>query len=102
MKVPSQQTLKKYGLSREDWVELYNLQSGICPICERPLKNPVVDHFHVRNWKKMRPEKRKLYVRGLPCSYCNRRLLMRGINLKRAKNIVAYLEAFERKLMSIK
>lgn len=98
MKVPSTQTLKKYGLSHEDWVEMYNLQGGVCPICSRPLEKPVVDHFHIRNWKKMSPQKRKLYVRGLPCSYCNRRLLMRGMNLERARKIVSYLEAFERKM----
>ena len=102
MKVPSIQTLKKYGLSREDWVEMYNLQGGVCPICKHPIENPVVDHFHVRNWKKMRPDKRKLYVRGLLCSYCNHRLLMRGMSLDRARNIVDYLEAFDDKLKDIK
>lgn len=97
MKIPSPQTLRKYGLKKEDWVEMYNLQNGICPICKRPLENPCVDHLHIRNWKKMKAEKRKLYVRGIPCMYCNRRLLMRGMTLERARNIVDYLEKFEKR-----
>jgi len=95
MILPRPATLKKYGLSEQEWVELYG--NGICPICERPLDKPVIDHIHARNWKKMKPEKRKLYVRGVPCSYCNRRRLARGMNLKIARNLVKYFEAFEKR-----
>lgn len=95
MKLPSPATLKKYGLSSDEWISFYG--DGICPICERPLNKPVVDHLHVRNWKKLKPEKRKLYVRGVPCSYCNRRRLARGMSLEIARNIVTYLEAFEKR-----
>lgn len=102
MKVPSKQTLRRYGINEQDWIELYNLNNGICPICERPIDNPVVDHFHIRNWKKMKAEKRRLYIRGLPCNYCNRRRLARGMNLKIARNIVTYLEKFEKKLQGNK
>lgn len=93
--IPRPETLKKYGLSLDDWNEFYALQNGVCPICKRPLDRPVVDHLHIRNWKKMKPEKRKKYVRGVPCNYCNRRRLARGMTLEIARNIVAYLEAFE-------
>jgi hypothetical protein len=97
--LPRKETLKKYGLSLQDWTELYALQDGKCFICERPMERPCVDHFHIRNWKKMKPEKRRLYVRGLLCVYCNRRLLGRGMSLQRAKRIVLYLERFEKKLL---
>jgi PHP family Zn ribbon phosphoesterase len=95
---PSKATLKKYGLTLADWQEIYSLQTGICPICKRPLLKPVVDHLHIRNWKKMKPEKRKQYVRGIPCNYCNRRRLSRGMTLEIARNIVEYLERFEKRL----
>jgi hypothetical protein len=95
---PSKATLKKYGLTLSDWQEMFLLQDGKCFICERPMERPCIDHFHIRNWKKMKPEKRKLYCRGLLCTYCNRRLLGRGMNLQRARRIVLYLERFEKRL----
>lgn len=97
MKLPRPATLKKYGLSNEDWIELVQLQNGVCPICERPLVKPVVDHLHARNWKRMPAEKRKKFIRGVPCNYCNRRRLARGMTLQIARNIVAYLERFEKR-----
>jgi hypothetical protein len=99
MILPSLATLRKYGLSLQDWQEMYNLQDGKCFICEREMERPCVDHFHIRNWRHMKAEKRKLYVRGLLCVYCNRRLLGRGMNLQRARRIVIYLERFENKLL---
>ncbi len=95
---PSSATLKKYGLELNDWKEIIRLQGYLCPICLRPLIKPCVDHFHVRAWRKMKPEIRKRYVRGLTCVYCNRRLLAKGITLQRARNIVTYLERFEKRL----
>lgn len=103
MKLPRPATLKKYGLSQEDWVELYNLQSGCCPICGRKLeKTIVVDHMHVRGFKKMSDEKKRRYIRGLTDWWCNKTFLGRGITIERAKNVVAYLERFEKKLQEYK
>lgn len=96
IRVPSKATLRKYGLSEEEWLSLYG--EGLCPICERPLDKPVVDHIHVRGFKKMKAEKRRLYVRGIPCNYCNRRRLAKGMNLRIARNIVKYFEAYEARL----
>lgn len=102
MILPRPETLRKYGLSLTDWQELYSLQGGICPICERPMERPCVDHFHVRGFRFMKPEKKKLYVRGLTCNYCNRRMLVRGMSLQRARNILQYLERFEKRLQEHK
>lgn len=99
MKLPGKYTLRKYGISESEWVTLYG--NGICPICERPLEHPVVDHLHIRNWKKLKPERRKKYIRGMPCNYCNRRRLAKGMNLKIARNIVKYLEKFEERINEI-
>lgn len=92
---PRPTTLKKYGLSLEDFIELANLQGNVCPICKRVLEKPVIDHFHARGWKKMRPERRKLYVRGICCNYCNRRRIAKGMSLDIAQNIVDYLQRYE-------
>jgi recombination endonuclease VII len=94
---PKIATLRKYGLSEEDWTELYNLNGGICPICKRTLDKPVIDHFHARGWRKMKAEKRKTFVRGICCNYCNRRRIGRGMNLEIAKNMVEYFENFEKR-----
>lgn len=96
--VPAQRTLKKYGLTLIEWKDMISETGYRCPICERVLATPVVDHLHVRNWRKMKQDKRKKYIRGIPCNYCNRRRLARGMNLQIARNIVKYLEAFEKRL----
>jgi len=53
---------KKYGLSAQDWDNLYDSQLGRCAICLTPLveSRPHVDHDHT-NGK----------VRGILCHTCN-------------------------------
>lgn len=101
MKIPSAPTLRKYGLSEEEWIKLYNKYGGRCHVCLRKPKNPTramhIDHEHVLNWKELPPEKRKLYIRGLSCYACNRFRLTRGTNKKTAKNLLRYLERYESK-----
>jgi len=46
----------------------------------------------------MKPEERRKWVRGIVCAYDNQRVLVKGINLEKAKNIVKYLEDFEERL----
>lgn len=95
MKHPKLATLKKYGLSVEEWELIYNLQAGKCPICTKVLTSTktAIDHEHVKGWKSLKPELRKLHVRGLVCTMpCNRRILDRNMNLDRAKNCVEYLQ----------
>lgn len=99
MSLPSKATLKKYGLTPEDWKHLYEEQNGLCPICEKALDTRVcVDHYHARGYKKMPPEQRKLYVRGLTHWWCNKTFLGRGITVQRARNAADYLERFENRL----
>lgn len=45
----------------------------------------------------MAPQEKKLYVRGLLCSYCNLRLLPRGMTAVKAKRIYLYLEEWDAK-----
>lgn len=110
---PSKTTLAKYGfgcgpaaLSSDpwmDWMLMLADQGGVCPICGKvpsPSKKSglvrmVIDHLHVRGWKAMPPEKRRQYVRGLTCWFCNATYLGRSITALKAVAVYHYLVAFE-------
>jgi hypothetical protein len=53
------------------------------------------DHQHVRNWKKMPPEKRKLYVRGILCWPCNSLLRVR-VTVPWLQGALDYLSDYEK------
>jgi hypothetical protein len=99
MKLPSPVTLKKYGLSEEDYIDLYNKHDGACHVCLVKPKNSTralaIEHEHVLGFKKMLPEEKKNHVRGLADWICNYRILTRGVTLERLKNAVRYLEEYE-------
>ena len=98
MKLPSPATLKKYGLSAYEYEQIYTHQGGRCPICENPLdKTTNIDHFHVTGWKKMPPEQRQRYVRGIVCWFCNKNYMAKGITVKKSQNVTKYLKAFEKR-----
>src|SRR5687767_4998087 len=69
IKVPSAATLKKYGLSAEEWLQLLADQGNVCFICQKyPSTGRLcVDHYHVPKWKSLPPEQRKLWIRGILC-----------------------------------
>ena len=103
--IPTQKTLEKYGLTSADFMAMLEAQNFICPICGKT-PNPsakdgkirfVVDHYHAKGWKKMPPEKRRLYVRGLLCWYDNRYFLSKGITREKAQAVNEYLKEFEDK-----
>jgi DNA-directed RNA polymerase subunit RPC12/RpoP len=97
---PTKATLKKYGLSEKEWREMLESQHCVCFVCgkEPPGQRLAIDHEHVKQWKKKPPEQRKKYVRGLLCTYCNFRLLRKGMTLEKARKIVEYLENYQNKL----
>lgn len=103
---PTLGTLNKYGLTLEDFKYILESQNGVCPICgntPKPSKRDgkirwVIDHYHCRGWKKMPPEKRKLYVRGITCWFCNKYYLGRSITAEKSMNVTAYLKRFEERI----
>ena len=102
IRMPSKTTLKKYGLTGQDYLLILKEQKYCCPICGNPLtKRTNIDHFHVRNWKKLPDEERKKYVRGVCCFFCNKYYLGKAITVKKAQNVVTYLERFERRLNEV-
>jgi Recombination endonuclease VII len=97
IRVPTEMTLKKYGLTLSDWSSMALRQGYTCAVCE---KTPVsgimhIHHQHVAKWKTMPPERRRLYVIALVCQFCNRFVLARTMTLLKARNIVKMLEAYE-------
>ena len=100
IKEASQNVLDKYGLTLAEWKDIWNRQGKKCPICKKEPKTgtPIefnVDHAHVKGWKKLPPEERKLYVRGIVCNWCNRSYISKAISVIKAKNIIEYLTDFE-------
>lgn len=93
---PSRETLKKYGLDLIKWVSIVQSQGGVCAICKKLPKSGRlhIDHEHVKGWKKMRPEARASYVRGLLCWYCNFNHMGRNMTLDKAENMVKYMENY--------
>src|SRR5512138_512017 len=96
---PQPATLKKYGLSLNEWKNILTEQGYRCPICKHVPSSGIfrTDHYHAPSWKKMPPEKRKLFVRGIVCVHCNRFYLAKGITVERAQNIFTYLKDFEKR-----
>ena len=98
-RVPMPATLRRYGLTAEEWKAILRLQGGVCAICRRmPASGRLVtDHVHVRGWKKMPPEQRKAFVRGVVCFMCNGKCVNKHMTLTKAMNVLAYFEAYEQR-----
>lgn len=96
---PTDKTLAKYGLTRNDFFVILERQGFVCPICGKvptPSKKTgkrrwVVDHIHVRGFRDMPPEKKRTYVRGVTCWFDNHYFLAKGITAEKAERMVKYL-----------
>lgn len=113
VKTPRRATLQKYGLTETDWHAMCAACNNTCVVCGKPFEDRplVVDHEHVKGFKahkkkkaqkghtikvrKMPPEERRKYVRGVIHSFCNR-YVRSWLTLTRARAIVAYLEVYEK------
>jgi hypothetical protein len=112
---PSAATLRGYGLTSADWYAMCRRQGCVCPVCRQPFgdRKLVVDHEHVKGWKKRKPKKmaggkvraksdptsrvmtpaeRRPHVRGVLHAWCNG-LVRVWLTLERAESIRDYLEA---------
>lgn len=94
--VPKANTLKKYGLSEAEWRVMADEQGEACSVCkQKPMKGRLcIDHEHVKAWKKMPAEQRKLYVRGLLCFRCNTTFVGRGVTIERSESVTLYLRRY--------
>lgn len=96
---PTMGTLKKYGLTLDEWRAILKQQRGVCAICKRVPKSRrlAIDHQHVRGWKKMKPEERRKAVRGLCCFLCNGKCVSKWTTLERAQAVVEYFQAYAKR-----
>jgi len=97
---PSAATLRKYGVTAEQWLEILASQGNVCAICGKVPSTGrwVTDHAHVKGYKKLPDDQRRALIRGICCWWCNKTHLGRGITIDKAKAVVAYLQAFETRL----
>lgn len=80
-------SLKKYGLTKDSYMELANRQDGLCKICSLPevskrIRRLSVDHCHKTN-----------LVRGLLCGKCNKAIGLLKDSPELASNAASYLRA---------
>lgn len=99
VRTPSKQTLRRYGLSLEEWQGILDRQGGVCGVCKMTPDSGTlhIEHEHVRGWKKMAPDNRKRFVRGLCCFVCNTRWVGRGATPEKLRAAAVYLEEYDRR-----
>lgn len=73
LKTKERNLLNKYGLTLKEWQKMWDVQKGVCWICEKLPKSGIlcVDHRHVVKYKKLSNEDKKKEVRALLCFMCN-------------------------------
>ena len=98
--MPAAETLRRYGLTPAEWLEIAERQGYVCACCKNlpPNGRLCTDHDHVKGWKKMPAAERKRHVRGLLCYFCNHYYVGRAITVFKARNVLNYLEAHEARL----
>lgn len=96
---PAPATLKKYGMTADEWLALLAGQDWKCPICLRDAADLklVTDHEHAPGWAKMSDKQKKRYTRGVLCSWCNHTRVHSKINAEIAQRIADYIAAYERR-----
>lgn len=94
---PTGATLRRYGITAKDWLELLKGQGWRCPVCLKggPTVRWNTDHDHVPGWKRRPPEERARYVRGVLCAYCNHRRVNSRMPADEAQRIADYLTRYE-------
>lgn len=94
---PAPATLRRYGLTADEWLGLLKAQGWRCPICRKAarLVKLNTDHAHVPAWKTRPPAERKRHVRGVLCSYCNHRRVNSCMGAEEARRIADYMAAHE-------
>ena len=80
--------LRKFGITRDEYNDLYNEQNGSCACCGKHQVElnvtMAVDHCHETG-----------RVRGLLCGPCNRGIGMLGDNIEGLRKALKYLEDAE-------
>lgn len=75
---------KRYGITLEQYAEMWSRQGGLCGVCQKSHRRMVVDHDHDTG-----------AVRGILCHRCNICLGGLGDNLGGVMRVVRYLSGGE-------
>jgi hypothetical protein len=94
-RIPITKTLNRYGLTEYEWLSLLNSQAWRCGCCGKEKQTWNIDHEHVKGWKRMSPEDRKKYVRGILCWRCNKLVVGSRLTYEESKKITRYLKVYE-------
>lgn len=89
-------------MTESDFVSLWAKQGGKCAICgNSPTTGRLcIDHQHgIKGYKKLPPEIRRKYTRGLLCWTCNRLIVGRGVTLERLQKAVQYIQGFNERTL---
>jgi hypothetical protein len=92
-----QDIYKKYGLN---WGEYLDLICNGCNICGSKVRL-AVDHRHVKNYKKLKPEEKRKEVRGCLC-FRHNKFTVGGLEIdkesrKTLNKIIEYFTKFKMK-----
>lgn len=71
----------QYGLTKDEYFEILDKTNGLCPICNRKINKPNVDHCHNTG-----------VIRGIICFQCNLGMGNFNDDIERLKNAIKYLE----------
>jgi hypothetical protein len=97
IKPPGPATLRRYGITADEWLGLLAAQGWRCAVCHKTGATVRwnTDHDHVPGWKNKTADERRRYVRGVLCVFCNFRRVNSRMPAIEARRIAAYLEAYE-------
>lgn len=70
-KQKDQRLKKTYGISLNEFNDQLRSQNHGCWICGRTDGRLCQDHIHVKGFKMMKPEQKRLFIRGILCFMCN-------------------------------
>jgi hypothetical protein len=83
---------KRYGITVEEYDEMYAQQLGLCRICHKPFPVLHIDHKHVDGFELMPPEEKRKYVRGLLCGLDNQAIGLMEEDPARMRSAANYVE----------
>jgi Recombination endonuclease VII len=93
------QIFRSYGITKEEYDLMFKNQNYSCEICKSPTpgrKGWCMDHRHTINFKKLKPKKKKTFVRGILCQYCNSILGLCKENKDILVSCIKYLTEFDK------
>lgn len=85
---------KEYGMTIEQFDELYKQQNGVCAICGKTSPNTKKQHYSKTGLYIDHNHKTKT-IRGLLCNRCNRATGMFEDDIELLKKVVNYLQKYD-------